>query len=249
MQFCLCFRSPGAVLVLLLCAASVPTRADTAIETETAQIGVRGESNFSQSFEFEHAADGSGQGTLTQYEYGISDRAEILIEPFFYVHLKPNDGPSTSGVGDLEITPSYMVVREAASTPAVLLAFKVKVPTASKDVEGTGKFDYYPYLIFGKHLGGWTFNANLGVNFAQPVDENIYHQDLVWDLEAEHRFAPRFTMFFEAFSAEDGVKTISTSAEYQFTAHLNGFFVMSRTEEHSNIARVGFNYGFGTGRN
>jgi len=39
----------------------------------------------------------------------------------------------------------------------------------------------------------------------------------VWDLEAEHQFAPGFTLFFEAFSAEDGVKTISTSAEYQFT--------------------------------
>src|ERR1700704_1280162 len=95
--------------------------ADTAIETETAQIGRKGESNFSQAFEFEHASDGDGSGTLTQFEYGLSDRSELLIEPFFYISQSPNDGAKQSGAGDLEITPSYMVVLEHGAVPAVLL--------------------------------------------------------------------------------------------------------------------------------
>jgi hypothetical protein len=242
-------RSLRTVLYVLSCAGISIVHADTAIETETAQIGKKGESNFSQAFEFEKAIDGSGQGTLTQYEYGLSDRAEILIEPFFYVRSAPDDGPAVSGVGDLEITPSYMAVREDGAIPAVLFAFKVKVPTGTKRVEGTGKVDFYPYLIFGKHYGGWTLNANLGVNFAQPVDENRYQKDVVWDLEAEREIAPRLTMFFEAFSAEDGVKTLSTSAEYQFTPRFNAFAVISRTEEHSNIVRIGFNYAVTGARN
>ncbi|MEO6078172.1 MAG: transporter [Steroidobacteraceae bacterium] len=238
-------RSLQAALLALTCVAAAPSHADTAIETETAQIGRKGESNFSQAFEFEDGPDGSGQGTLTQYEYAFSDRAEILIEPFFYQRISPEGESSVSGLGDLEITPSYMVVREEGATPAVLLAFKLKVPTGSKKVEGSGKFDYYPYIILGKHAGGWTLNANFGVNFAQPVDDSKYDKQVVWDLEAEREIAPHLTWFVEVFSAEEGVKTISTSAEYQFTRKFNAFAVIARTKEHANVGRIGFNYAMG----
>ena len=242
-------RHCGKIFLVLLTTFPLASFADTAIETETAQIGRKGESNFSQAFEFENAADGSAQGTLTQFEYGLSDRAELLIEPFFYVRLNPDDGPTETGVGDLEITPSYMVVREDGAVPAVLMAMKVKVPTGSKRVEGSGKFDYYPYVILGQHAGAWTFNANFGENFAGGEDGSGFDKTTVWDLEAERQLTPAFTLFVEAFSAEDAVKTVSTSAEYQFSEHLNAFAVLSYTEEHSKIARLGFNYSFGkTGR-
>lgn len=202
---------------VLLGTAATFAHADTAIETETAQIGKQGEWNFSQSYEYEHARDGTGQGTLTQFEYAISDRSEILIEPFFYQKLSPRGEPSTSGPGDLEITPSYMVVLEEGWVPAVLLAFKVKVPTRAKRVEGTGKYDYFPYLILGQHYAGWTFNANLGMNFAGREGASGYDRTVVWDLEAEREVLPKLTLFVEAFSAEDAVRTVSMSAEYQFT--------------------------------
>jgi Putative MetA-pathway of phenol degradation len=235
------------LLLTLLCGASTHAYANTAIETETAQIGKQGEANFSQAFEFEHGEDGNARGTLTQYEYGISDRSEILIEPFFYVGLSPKGGKSVSGLGDLEITPSYMMVLEDSWVPAVLAAFKVKVPTGSKKVEGTGKFDLFPYLIFGQHYGGWVFNANLGVNFAKPEGGGGYEKKTVWDLEAERKVMPDLTLYFEVFSAEDGVKTVSISAEHQFTRRFNVFAVVSRTEEHANVFRVGFNIGMGKG--
>lgn len=234
------------VLALALIGSTVTgARADTAIETETAQIGRKGEANFSQAFEYEDAKDGSSQGTLTQFEYGFSDRGEILIEPFFYVRESPDDGPSEWGMGDLEITPSYMVVQEDGWVPAVLVATKVKVPTAATRVGGTGNYDYYPYLIFGQHYGGWTFNANLGVNFAKPEDSNKYDRTTIWDLEMEREVIPKLTLFFETYSAEENVTTGSMSAEYQFTKRFNAFVVYARTAEQANIARTGFNIGFG----
>jgi hypothetical protein len=233
-----------AILPALLCASSAIAYADTAIETETAQIGKKGEGNFSQAFEFEDSKDGSAQGTVTQIEYGLSDRAEILIEPFLYVHLSPEGEPSQTGMGDLEITPSYMIIKEDGWTPAVLLAFKVKVPTGDTNVEGTGKFDYFPYVIFGQHMGAWTLNANLGVNFAKPVEGGSYDKTLVWDLEAERHVSTNLTLFVEAFNAEDDVNTLSASAEYQFTKRFNAFVALSYTEEHDKVARLGINYAF-----
>src|SRR5689334_7679475 len=103
-------------------------QADTAIETETAQIGKQGDMNVSQSLEMEQAPDGRAAGTLTQFEYGITDRSEILIEPFFQMWELPKGEKSSHGFGDLELTPSYEFVVEDGWVPALLLAFKLKVP-------------------------------------------------------------------------------------------------------------------------
>ena len=88
--------------------------------------------------------------TVNQYEIGVTDRAELLLEPFFYEWDHPKGGKNFSGVGDLEITPSYMVLLERPMLPAVVLALKIKVPTATNRDIGSGELDYYPYLIFGK---------------------------------------------------------------------------------------------------
>jgi len=237
-------RAYRILLPALLCAGSMVAHADTAIETETAQIGKKGEGNFSQAFEFEDGKDGSAQGTLTQIEYALSDRAEILIEPFLYVHLSPEGGPSESGMGDLEITPSYMVIREDGWKPAVLLALKVKVPTGAENVEGTGQFDYFPYIILGQHLGAWTLNGNLGVNFAKPAEGGSAEKTFVWDVEAERHLSTNLTLFVEAFNSEEDINTVSASAEYQFSARFNAFTAIAYTEEHTTVARLGFNYSF-----
>jgi hypothetical protein len=218
--------------------------ANTAIETETAQIGKKGDIGFSQSVEFETSGDGKNVGTLTQFEYGISDRSEILIEPFFYEAFFPKDGDKIDGTGDLEITPSYMVVLEDAWIPAILVAFKLKVPTASKAMEGTGKFDYFPYLIFGQHALGWTFNANLGVNFVTPEEGGPFEKTVVWDLEAEREFHDKWTVFLETFSAEDGVPSVSTALQYQLSGHLSAFTAVGYSKEKSLIVRPGVNIEF-----
>ena len=231
-----------ACLVACLAGAS-PTLANTAIETETAQIGKKGDIGISQSVEYEKATDGTAAGTLTQFEYGITDRSEILIEPFFHLWEFPDDGPRAEGRGDLEITPSYMVLLEKGWIPAILVATKIKVPTGSKEVGGTGKYDYFPYLIFGQHALGWTFNANLGVNFAAPPEGGAPDQTVVWDLETEREFG-KVTWFLETYSAEDAVKTVSTALQYEFTEHFNAFLAVGYTIDDAIIVRPGINLEF-----
>ena len=233
-----------AVTLPLLVSCAMPVCANTAIETETAQLGKRGEWTFSQSYESVKGNKGSSGGTLTQFEYAITDRVEILIEPFFYAWDHPKGEARKSGVGDLEITPSYMVVVEDGWVPAVVLATKIKVPTGALSVGGTDKTDYFPYVILGQHFGGWTLNANLGVNFSKNVDSGGYHKRFVWDVEGEREFSGRWTTFWEAYRAEDSVKTVSTSLQYQWAKHVNGFGVVSYNEDHETVLRFGFNIEF-----
>lgn len=85
--------------------------ADLVLETETAQLDKQGEGLFSAALQVDREKDGgTAYYTVNQFEFAITDRAEILIEPFFYEWDKPRNGPAFSGVGDLEITPSYMMV-------------------------------------------------------------------------------------------------------------------------------------------
>ena len=235
-------RFMRVVLFALLALGGTFAFADTAIETETAQLGKQGELVISNSYEYVSGNSGTSGGTLTQFEYGISDRAEILVEPFFYVWDHPDDEEKVDGPGDLEITPSYMVVLEDGWVPAVLVAAKVKVPTGSKRVGGSGKYDYYPYLIFGQHFGNWIVNANVGVNFAAREHGPGFDNQTVWDLEAERQFAGKWTTFWEVYSAEDGVNTASTSLEYQWTNRVNVFGAVARNEDHENIVRFGLNF-------
>ena len=108
-----------SAVVALVTAAALwsPAHANTAIETETAQIGSLHDFAFSQSLQLEEATDGDAMGTLTQFEYGITDRSEILIEPFFQEWQFPDGEASAHGLGDLEITPSYEVILEHRWVP------------------------------------------------------------------------------------------------------------------------------------
>jgi hypothetical protein len=164
-----------------------------------------------------------------------------LIEPFFYVWDHPDGESKVDGAGDLELTPSYLVVTENGWTPAILVAFKLKVPTGSDKAGGSGEYDYFPYLIFGQHFGGWTFNANLGVNYVTSPDGGPRARTTVWDLEAEREIAPKWTGFYEVFSAEDAVKTVSTALQYQWSDHVNTFGAVGYTEADDIILRFGFN--------
>ncbi len=46
------------------------------------------------------------------------------------------------------------------------------------------------------------------------------------------------------YSAEDGIKTVSTAAQYQLAKHFNAFVAVGYTEEHELIIRPGFNIEF-----
>lgn len=242
----------AALPAVLLAGAflAAPARADTVLETETAELGHKGEWLISNSVQFERAPDGRGGFTLFQYEYAFSDRAELLIEPFFQEWSIPKDGPRIHGAGDLEITPSYMVSLEGARAPAVVLALKIKVPTARNPEIGTQKFDYYPYVILGKHVGNWILNANFGVDFIGRVDGEDLRNQGIWDFSAERVVSDKLSLYGEVFGntsparGQKGTVAGAVAMEYQSSPHFNWFVSVGYDSDQLFNIRPGFNIHF-----
>lgn len=225
--------------------------ADLVLETETAELGAKGDALFSEALQFEREKDG-GRATFTvnQYEYGITNRAEILIEPFFYEWDNPKDGHSFSGVGDLEITPSYMMVLddEKSWVPAAIAAFKLKVPTATNPEIGSGEFDYQPYIILGKTCGNLVFNLNFGYDFVtSPSKVNHYNNQFIYDLSTEYKLTSRLSVFGEVFANtspaahEKGTFAGAVATEYKFTKHINAYLSVGYDTDGLLAIRPGFN--------
>ena len=225
--------------------------ADLVLETETAELGKQGDMLFSMALQQEWAKDGSRTlFTLNQYEYAITDRAEILIEPFFYEWDSPKGAKSFSGVGDLEVTPSYMVGLEELYFPAIVLAFKLKVPTATNRDIGTGKFDYLPYIIFGKTYGDWVFNANIGYNFITSPKNDPMRNQMIYDLSIERKVTDKLSLYAEIFSnsspahGEKGTFSEAVAFEYKFSKNFNVFSSFGYDSDKMKNVRSGFNVEF-----
>jgi Putative MetA-pathway of phenol degradation len=227
--------------------------ADLVLETETAELGKKGDCLVSTALQVQREKDGSvAYITLNQFEYGITDRAEILIEPFLHEWNRPKNGTAYDGVGDLEVTPSYMMVLDDSNSwiPAVVAAFKLKVPTATNRDIGTGKFDYQPYVIIGKTFGAWTWNANVGYDFVtSPAGEPLKNQ-FIYDLSVQRNLTRDLIVFAEIFgntspaAGEKGTVSEAIAAEYKFNEHFNVFASLGYDSDKMTTYRTGFNIEF-----
>ena len=232
-------------------AFAIPLHADTVLETETAQLGKKGEWLISESVQFERAKDGSRTTfTLMQYEVGLTDRCELLIEPFFQEWDKPKGEKRFHGMGDLEITPSYMIVVDDPKkwVPAILLAFKVKVPTAKNRNIGSGRVDYYPYVIVGKTFGPWVLNANFGIDvIGTSKNDHDTRNQFIYDFSVERKITDKWSVFAEVFAnSKPAVGDVGTFAgaiatEYKFTEHFETFVSVGYDTDHLFNVRPGFN--------
>ncbi len=242
---------PHCLLFCLLAFAAFPARADLVLETETAELGKKGTLGLSVGVQVEREKDGTKTVfTLNQFEYALTDRAEILIEPFFHEWVNPADGKSFEGMGDLEITPSYMVVLEKGYLPAVVLAFKLKVPTAKNFDIGTGEYDYLPYIILGKTFGPWVLNANFGYNFITSPRGQSLNNQFIYDISAEYEITPSWSVYGEIFantspqSGARGTFSGAVATEYRFTKHFNAFISIGYDTDRLFNVRPGLNYDF-----
>ncbi len=246
-------QSNSRRVLLSMCLIS-SAHADLVLETETAELGKKGDWLFSQAVQVEWEKDG-GRGifTVNQYEYALSDRAEILIEPFFYEWNDPKLGKSVNGVGDLEVTPSYMIMidDEKSWLPAAVLAFKLKVPTATNPEIGSGEFDYQPYIILGKNFGPWICNFNLGYDFVtSPSKGDKLKNQVISDFSVEYKFTPKFSMLAEIFAnsspvkGEKGTFAGAIATEYRFTEHISTYLSVGYDTNSVLSIRPGFNIEF-----
>ena len=249
--FLRCHYKTVVLVVFAFLLYATPARADLVLETETARLGKQGEGTLGNGIQYEHAKDGDTVFSLTALEYAPTDRFEILFEPSFYERQFPKDGAAFGGIGDTELTLSYLTYGESTYIPAIVLAGKVKAPTGKSPQIGTGKFDYTGYIILGKAIGGVDFNANLAYEtFGNSAGEHPRDQ-FIYALSADYQFAPRFTGFLEFFantapqSGERGTSSVAIAGEYQLTDHTNVFLSVGDDTDNTKIVKSGLNFTWG----
>ena len=132
------------------------------LETETARLLGAKVLELQSVFEFQTAKDGNEFALPLAFEYGITDRLQILVEPVLLSSIHPDGGDSTTGIGDTEATVMYKIADESTFMPALAIATEVKFATASNNRIGSGKTDYTPFIIASKRIGRWDLHANFG---------------------------------------------------------------------------------------
>jgi len=158
--------------------AATPAWADLARDARTTRI-VREEGNLiiENALQFERDRDGKAITFETGIQYSPSDRIQLLLEPVFWERQMPEDEPDASGIGDTDFTVAYLAIGAEGLWPAVVLAAKVKIPTADNREIGTGKADYSASVISGKEFGELDLNVELEYEtFGSPEGEDLKNQ-------------------------------------------------------------------------
>jgi len=151
-------RFSGTLLVLLNAGAAL---ASQPLETETARLPAAGSFVMESTAEYQSSDEGTESALPFAFEYGLTDRLELLVEPVAYTRISPKGAPGASGIGDIETTLTYRFHDESEHAPALAMALEVKIPTAHDELIGTGKTDYAGYLIASKRVGRTDLHFNL----------------------------------------------------------------------------------------
>jgi hypothetical protein len=154
----------GTLLALALMGGLVhpnPGAAQT-LETETARLLPAGSLVLSGNYEAQTSSEGREFALPFALEIGLSNRFEFLAEPVPYTSIRPKQGVTATGAGDLELTLTYLLRDADRRGVSIALAGEAKVPTARNTLIGTLKTDYTGYLIASTTRGRWSTHGNVG---------------------------------------------------------------------------------------
>ena len=144
------------------------------LETETARLPKKRVLELASNFEFQTSSEGREYAVPLAVEYGVTDRLEFLVEPVAYTAIRPATGPRAAGIGDLEVTLTYLLRPESPTAPAFAVAGEVKLPLARNTLIGTGKTDLAGYLIESKRFNRLDTHANIGYTIVgQPAGAHL----------------------------------------------------------------------------
>ena len=189
-----------------ICGGIKTLYAQQPLETETARPLKAGAVELHAAFEYQTSKEGKEYAVPIAFEYGITNRLSLLVEPVFYTGIHPKIGRRANSFGDLEATASYLVLQEKRFLPALAIAGEVKVPTARNILIGTQKADYTGYLFASKRYGKYETHANFGYTIVgQPSGvelKNIY----ILALAEEYHLNKRFDLLGEVLANTSSLK-------------------------------------------
>ncbi len=190
------------VVIALLCGSLFPmgARAQT-LETETARPLRRGQLEIGAGYELQHSREGDEVAVPFAFEYGLTNRINLLVEPVPYTAIRPEVGTRATGAGDLEITLGFLVKKESGRSPAIALALEEKVPTARNTLIGTGKPDHAAYIISSKRFGRFDVHANAGYTIVgQPKGLSLSNR-IMGALATEFTLKPSTMLYGEVLAS------------------------------------------------
>ena len=140
--------------------------------------------------EYQHSRDGGEFALPLAIEVGVLPRLELLIEPTPYIGIYQNGQKKIHGVGDIELTTTFLALKESTYLPAVAFAFEWKAPTARNLNIGTGKSDFAFYYINSKRFGDLDVHLNVAYTIiGQPAGVNVKNT-WAFGLAGEYKLSP-----------------------------------------------------------
>jgi hypothetical protein len=131
------------------------------IETETVRLRPAG-GYLLEGVEYQSNGGDRQTEIPLEFEYGVSRRLELMIEPVAYSSIHSASAGSASGFGDTEVTLLGQLADEDGWLPALALAGEVKLPTARNTLIGSGKTDYAAVAVASHKWGSIDLHFNLG---------------------------------------------------------------------------------------
>lgn len=201
-----------AVAFIATALAVAPDIKAQTLETETARPLRRGELEVGGGYEFQRSKEGHEIAVPFGFEYGLTNRLNLLVEPVAYTAIRPKVGTQATGAGDLEVTLSYLVANESGARPAIALALEEKIPTARNSLIGTGKPDHAAYIIASKRLGLFDVHSNVSYTIVGVPKGVSVSNRIMGALATEFNWTPSTMLYGEvlASTAAGGGEASST---------------------------------------
>jgi hypothetical protein len=181
----------------------------------------------------QHAKDKDGwSGTAPHFEvnYGVLPNLQLhLIAPLAYV--KPNDGSSHYGFGDLELGAKYRFLQETDWRPMVGIFPIFDLPTGNSSRGlGSGHPRTFLPIWFQKSWGPWQSYGGVGYSI-NPGSENKNYWFVGW--QAQRDLSRSITLGAEVFYS-----TSTTKGEGGQTG-FNAGTIVNFTDEHHLLFSAG----------
>jgi len=180
-------------------ALSIPGPAHASLTRNAAgakNMGEAGAWTVDTAGELERESDGKVWVFETAVQWQAAGRLQLLVEAVVFERQQPDEEESSSGLGDTDLTVSWLALEERGALPPVVVAARVKLPTAGEDV-GSGKADWSGLLILGKESGELELNLELEyATFGAPPGEQLKDQ-LLYTLGAEYGLSDFLAVYAE----------------------------------------------------
>lgn len=162
-------------------------------------IGESGRLVLDTAGEFERDQDGR-VGTLeAAVQYQLTNRLQFLLEGTLLEAQRPEAGPRATGLGDTDVTLSWLLAPARGGWPSVVAGGKVKLPTATNAEIGTRKADFAALLVLGRESGELelSFEAEYA-RYGQPGGPRLKDQ-LMYTLTAEYGLNDFLSVYGELY--------------------------------------------------